>query len=99
MNRHPEFYRITEKIYKLIIEKSKELEKKGGTPPTTYDIKISKDLFSEREWKFMTENENKFKFSIDWGGKIKTYNVYKIEDNHLCSNETNVFGIATNYVD
>lgn len=90
------FLRVTNKVYSEIKNISKEFNYKGS-PPNIYDIEIKKDFFTDLEWDFLVKSEEKFKFVVDMNGNYQWFNVYKIENDSLFSNESNVFGIANNY--
>ena len=91
------FKKLTFKIYENILKKAEELGHKKGTHPLNYDIELNKEIFTDSEWTFITDNEDNFTFSVEVNGRHQWYQVYKIINDSLFSNESNVFGLPNKY--
>ena len=93
------FKQTTQKLYSLVNDK-RDKNIIDGIPYFTHlDIKLEKTDFYESEWIFLTENEDNFKTTIQTNeeGRIKSFPVYKIENDNLFTNELNVQQITTKY--
>ncbi len=87
------FSKATNKLYELV-HKNKS---KGESHFEKLDIKLSKFDFKENEWKFLVENQNKFKTHAIINGENRFYPVYKIEGENLLTNKVNTIAIQNKY--
>ena len=94
----PLFLRTTEKLYNEVKNRKKRNGLIGSPHFEHLDIEIEKIFFEEDEWEFLEEYEDKFKFPVQINGsEIHSFNVYKIENKKLKTNELNIWGIRSKF--